>query len=160
MFFAGDQHHFNIGNHLLASQQLKLPAYGEQTSFKRDSIHRHHHQRPHCHQHHHHHRPHLYLHYHHQLHLRHHHHHAARCLWTASKWERWSQESTVTPSQVFAPSSYAIIAITVTIIGSSKFPFPNAHSTSPTLFHHSESKSQIKIYSSSFQSFFKMHVFY
>ena len=41
MFFAGDQHHFNIGNHLLASQQLELPAHGEQTSFKRDSIHRH-----------------------------------------------------------------------------------------------------------------------
>ena len=37
--------------------------------------------------------------------------------------------------------------------GSSKFPFPNAQSTSPTLFHHSEPKSQIKIYSSSFQSF-------
>ena len=85
-------------------------------------------------------------HHHHQLYLHHHHHHAARCLWTASKWERWSQESTVTPSQVFAPSSYAIIAITVTIIGSSKFPFPNAQSTSPTLFHHSESGPSIKRY--------------
>ena len=147
MFFAGDQHHFNIGNHLLASQQLKLPAHGEQTSFKRDSIHRHHH-----------HRPHLYHYHHHQPHLYHHHHdHAIRCLWTASKWEPWSQESTVTPSQVFAPSSYAIIAITGTIIGSSKFPFPNAQSTSPTLFHHSESGPSIKRYiQSTFQSFFKM----
>ena len=43
MFFAGDQHHFNIGNHLLASEQLELPAHGEQTSFKSDSTHRHHH---------------------------------------------------------------------------------------------------------------------
>ena len=153
MFFAGDQYHFNIGNHLLASQQLKLPAHGEQTSFKRDPIRRHHHHRPHPYHHHHHHN--------HQLHLRHHHHNAARCRWTASKWERWSQESTVTPSQVFlrplTPSSPSLSQSLNP--PSSHFQTPNPHHQLYFITQNLALRS--KDIQSTFQSFFKMkhHLF-